>query len=382
MTHIEGQHPLFDVPPPVDDERGFRGPVAASAAQITYRQLDYWARTGLVEPTLRGAHGSGSQRLYSFRDILALSLVKRLLDTGVSLANIRTALGTLRAHGTHDLAGLTLLSDGVTVYECSTDQQVIDLVRGGQGVFGIAIGQVWTDVQATLTHLPTETPTTAGEGTPDRRCGSSARWCPAGLGARLATAISRVAGPGRRREDRCQPTAISSGHGSARHHPRGGSPAAGGAQWGCQPAGGHRVADHRGGRDLVGQARGWPQYVRPFDGTRIPEGLWIDWRQLREDLEADERARAEFSDWATSYTGRRADEVEYERTHDRMVPRRAWHGASSSELVVLRIAVALAPGGLLGDGLARLDEANTSAVLIAVAEVAEGRYITPDWADV
>ena len=68
---------------------------------------------------------------------------------------------------------------------------------------------------------------------------------------------------------------------------------------------------------------GWPQYVRPFDGTRIPEGLWIDWRQLREDLEADERARAEFSDWATSYTGRRADEVEYERTHDRMVPRRA-----------------------------------------------------------
>ena len=165
MTHIEGQHPLFDVPPPVDDQRGFRGPVAASAAQITYRQLDYWARTGLVEPTLRGAHGSGSQRLYSFRDILALSLVKRLLDTGVSLANIRTALGTLRAHGTHDLAGLTLLSDGVTVYECSTDQQVIDLVRGGQGVFGIAIGQVWTDVQATLTHLPTESPTAAGEGT-------------------------------------------------------------------------------------------------------------------------------------------------------------------------------------------------------------------------
>ena len=164
VTHIEGQHPLFDVPPPVDDQRGFRGPIAATAAGISYRQLDYWARTGLVEPTLRGAHGSGSQRLYSFRDILALSLVKRLLDTGVSLANIRTALGTLRAHGTNDLASITLLSDGVTVYECTTDQQVIDLVRGGQGVFGIAIGQVWTDVQATLTHLPTETPTPVGEG--------------------------------------------------------------------------------------------------------------------------------------------------------------------------------------------------------------------------
>ena len=61
--------------------------------------------------------------------------------------------------------GITVLSDGVTVYECTTDQQVIDLVRGGQGVFGIAIGQVWTDVQATLTHLPTETPTPVGEPT-------------------------------------------------------------------------------------------------------------------------------------------------------------------------------------------------------------------------
>ena len=177
VTHIEGQHPLFDVPPPVDDQRGFRGPVAATAAQITYRQLDYWARTGLVEPTLRGAHGSGSQRLYSFRDILALSLVKRLLDTGVSLANIRTALGTLRAHGTHDLAGITLLSDGVTVYECSTDQQVIDLVRGGQGVFGIAIGQVWTDVQATLDPPAHRNPHRSGGGDlPDQHCGSSARF--------------------------------------------------------------------------------------------------------------------------------------------------------------------------------------------------------------
>ena len=183
VTHIEGQHPLFDVPPPVDDQRGFRGPIAATAAGISYRQLDYWARTGLVEPTLRGAHGSGSQRLYSFRDILALSLVKRLLDTGVSLANIRTALGTLRAHGTNDLASITLLSDGVTVYECTTDQQVIDLVRGGQGVFGIAIGQVWTDVQATLTHLPTETPTPVGEG-------------PARPGAARRQLTGRLASPG------------------------------------------------------------------------------------------------------------------------------------------------------------------------------------------
>ena len=71
---------------------GYRGPTACSAAGITYRQLDYWARTGLVEPSVRAAHGSGSQRLYSFRDILVLKVVKRLLDTGISLQQIRAAV--------------------------------------------------------------------------------------------------------------------------------------------------------------------------------------------------------------------------------------------------------------------------------------------------
>ena len=115
------------------------------ARRITYRQLNYWARTALVEPTLRRAHGSGSQRLYSFRDVVALSLVKRLLDTGVSLANVRTALGTLRAHDPqprrHHPAGRR-----ITVYLCTADHQIIDLVHGGQAVFGLALGQVWTDV--------------------------------------------------------------------------------------------------------------------------------------------------------------------------------------------------------------------------------------------
>ena len=73
----------------LDDTAGYRGAVAARAAGISYRQLDYWARTGLVEPTVRGAAGSGSQRLYGFRDILVLKLVKRLLDTGISLQQIQ-----------------------------------------------------------------------------------------------------------------------------------------------------------------------------------------------------------------------------------------------------------------------------------------------------
>ena len=137
---------------------GYRGPTACSAAGITYRQLDYWARTGLVEPSIRPAHGSGTQRLYSFRDILVLKIVKRLLDTGVSLQQIRTAVQHLRDHGVGDLAQITLMSDGASVYECTSADEVIDLVQGGQGVFGIAVGRVWREVEGSLAELPSESP--------------------------------------------------------------------------------------------------------------------------------------------------------------------------------------------------------------------------------
>ena len=137
---------------------GYRGPTACSAAGITYRQLDYWARTGLVEPTVRPAHGSGTQRLYSFRDILVLKIVKRLLDTGVSLQQIRIAVEHLRDRGVEDLAQITLMSDGASVYECTSADEVIDLVQGGQGVFGIAVGRVWREVEGSLAELPSERP--------------------------------------------------------------------------------------------------------------------------------------------------------------------------------------------------------------------------------
>ena len=181
----------------------------------------------------------------------------------------------------------------------------------------------------------------------------------------------------------CQPPAVPSGHEPPRHHHPGRAPATGGAQRRRQPAGAatELLINAVDGIWLV-KLGGWPQYVQAFDGTRIPEGLWIDWGELRDDLAADEKARDEFTAWANSYIGRKADDDEYDRTHVEMVSRRPWHGASSSEMTVLRIALDLAPGGLLGDGLAHLDEANTSTILIAVAEVAEGRYIKPDWADV
>ena len=135
-------------------EIGYRGPTACAAAGITYSQLDYWARTGLVEPSVRAAHGSGSQRLYSFRDILVLKVIKRLLDTGISLQQIRAAVQHLRDHGTEDLAQITLMSDGVSVYECTSADEVIDLLDSGQGVFGIALGRVWHEVEGDLALLP------------------------------------------------------------------------------------------------------------------------------------------------------------------------------------------------------------------------------------
>ena len=135
------------------DNVGYRGPAACAAAGITYRQLDYWARTGLVEPSIRPAHGSGSHRLYSFRDVVVLKIVKRLLDAGVSLQNIRTAVRHLCSRGLSDLAHMTLMSDGATVYECSSPDEVVELLRGGQGVFGIAVSVVWRDVEASLSEL-------------------------------------------------------------------------------------------------------------------------------------------------------------------------------------------------------------------------------------
>jgi DNA-binding transcriptional MerR regulator len=138
---------------PTTDTIGYRGPTACAAAGITYRQLDYWARTGLVEPSVRPAHGSGTQRLYSFRDVVLLKIVKRFLDTGVALQNIRTAAQHLRNREAMDLDRVTLMSDGATVYECTSPDDVVGLLQGGHGIFGIAVGVVQRDVESALSQL-------------------------------------------------------------------------------------------------------------------------------------------------------------------------------------------------------------------------------------
>jgi DNA-binding transcriptional MerR regulator len=152
------QDTLFHSGPaaPLPADVGYRGPTACAAAGITYRQLDYWARTGLVEPAIRPASGSGTQRLYSFRDILVLKIVKRLLDAGVSLQQIRKAVEHLADRGVQDLTQITLMSDGASVYECTSSDEVVDLLAGGQGVFGIAVGRVWQEVEGSLAEMPGE----------------------------------------------------------------------------------------------------------------------------------------------------------------------------------------------------------------------------------
>lgn len=135
---------------------GYRGPVVCQIVGISYRQLDYWARTHLVEPSVRSAAGSGSQRLYSFPDIVLLRIVKRLLDTGISLQNIRIALDQLRDRPVRELTATTLMCDGTTVYECTDDAEVIDLLRGGQGVFAVAIGASVTELSASVSEIAAE----------------------------------------------------------------------------------------------------------------------------------------------------------------------------------------------------------------------------------
>jgi DNA-binding transcriptional MerR regulator len=135
--------------PELSEDTGYRGPTACKAAGITYRQLDYWARTGLVRPSVKDAKGSGSQRLYSFQDLAMLRLIKRMLDSGVNLQQVRKAMKTLKGLDQPAL-GTTLVSDGHRIYQVESPEAVVDLLASGQGVFAIAVDKVWTELEGTL----------------------------------------------------------------------------------------------------------------------------------------------------------------------------------------------------------------------------------------
>ncbi len=143
-------------------EPGFRGPQVCKIVGITYRQLDYWARTGLLRPSLADAKGSGSQRLYSYGDLVELKVIKQLLDAGVNLRQARKALGCLREAG-EELASANLVLGAHGTVLARTGEEVVDLLRGGQGVFNIVpLGGLVDEVESAIRELGT-TRTVPGE---------------------------------------------------------------------------------------------------------------------------------------------------------------------------------------------------------------------------
>lgn len=138
-----------------DDRRGYRGPDVADLVGISYRQLDHWTRTDLVRASVREASGSGTQRLYGFRDVLELRVIKRLLDAGISLQKVRTAFEAVREEG-RDIAEVTLASNGGSVLLFDEDESVVDLLKRGQGVFAIAVQPVADELRGQVTQLTPE----------------------------------------------------------------------------------------------------------------------------------------------------------------------------------------------------------------------------------
>ena len=134
---------------------GYRGPQACKIVGITYRQLDYWTRTGLVLPSIQTAKGSGTQRLYSFNDLLQLKVIKSLTDAGASLQKVRQAIDYVRNNLTDNWARVTIVADGSRVYACTSEAEIVDLLRSGQGVFGavVAVDKIRDELAGSLREL-------------------------------------------------------------------------------------------------------------------------------------------------------------------------------------------------------------------------------------
>ena len=134
---------------------GFRGPQVCNIVGITYRQLDYWARTNLIRPSLCDATGSGSKRRYSYEDLLELKVIKSLLDAGVALQSARKALEYLRENLGEDIASANLVLNGSRSVLARTGEEIVDLLKSGQGVLNIVpLAGCKDEVDAAILDLP------------------------------------------------------------------------------------------------------------------------------------------------------------------------------------------------------------------------------------
>lgn len=149
INAVQGE--LFNFSLSADHASGYRGSVAMKVAGITYRQLDYWARKSIIEPSIHASSGSGSRRLYSFKDIAIMAVAKRLLDAGVNLVNVTTAIIFLNRYSEERLRNMTIICDGQSVQECDENQDNMhSMLASGLAVFAIAVGRIVSRVEEDL----------------------------------------------------------------------------------------------------------------------------------------------------------------------------------------------------------------------------------------
>jgi DNA-binding transcriptional MerR regulator len=142
-----------------EPDEGFRGPQVCSLVGITYRQLDYWARTGLLRPSITDAKGSGTQRRYSYGDVIELKVIKQLLDAGLKLQQARQAVECLRGDLGADLASAQLVLAGSRSVLAHSNGEVVDLLAGGQGVFNVlSLSGVVEELDAAIVEIGVPTP--------------------------------------------------------------------------------------------------------------------------------------------------------------------------------------------------------------------------------
>ena len=136
-------------------QQGYTGPEVCKITRITYRQLDHWTTSNLIKASIRSIKGSGFHRIYSFQDIIQIKLVNKLREAGVSLQKIRLALTNMENVLGEDIniSDVTVFSDGKSIYVISDNDQMIDLLKKGQAVFGISLGPVRTEAEAEIFSL-------------------------------------------------------------------------------------------------------------------------------------------------------------------------------------------------------------------------------------
>jgi DNA-binding transcriptional MerR regulator len=165
-------------------EQGYRGPQVCKIVGISYRQLDHWDRTGLIRPSLALARGSGTQRLYSYRDVVVLRIIKQLLDAGVTLHRARKAIGFLRESLGEDLASANLVLGANDSVLARDGEELLDLLRQGQGVFNIVpLSGVVDDVANRIVELGVE---------PQETVGTASATAPEPPGARAGRAAGSI----------------------------------------------------------------------------------------------------------------------------------------------------------------------------------------------